>query len=315
MVGLVTPGGAILLGRMYTPGYEVFAAADTFEAGTAGTWGGITGGTAGFTALGADIRSAKSIQYRIATPSGFGGSLMYGKNSGYLGRYNKFLGAAVTYKANGFDVGLAHNQRLRPAQDQSLTTTTVGGSYTVGDFKFFAGYHRPEEQELGPAARLHRRMGRVDRAVAGAAGRGHRRRAAQCVRHQHHPQQPGRRQQRPGRYALQDRRRPRDGIGGTPERPHRIEQRRHPDGGRLRLQPVQAHRHLHRRSPTSRTRTMASTPRARPARQAASPSRPWRRQPRDPGRHPPPLLIRGKLRQKKDACGRLFLWAGGAPLG
>ena len=37
MVGLITPVGAILAGRMYTPAYEVFAAADTFETGTAGS--------------------------------------------------------------------------------------------------------------------------------------------------------------------------------------------------------------------------------------------------------------------------------------
>jgi len=142
MVGLVTPGGAILLGRMYTPGYEVFAAADAFESGTAGTWGGVTGGTAGFTNLGADIRSSKSIQYRIATPAGFGGSLMYGaKGSGYLNRYNKFYGAAATYKANGFDVGIAHNRGYDQGDNVSLVTSTVGGSYTMGDFKFFAGYH------------------------------------------------------------------------------------------------------------------------------------------------------------------------------
>jgi predicted porin len=142
MVGLVTPVGAVLLGRMYTPGYEVFAAADTFENGTGGAWGGITGGTAGFSALGADIRSAKSIQYRIATPGGIGGSLMYGfKNSGYLGKYKKFYGAAVTYKANGLDVGIAHNQGYDLNDKKSLTTSTVGGSYTMGNFKFFAGYH------------------------------------------------------------------------------------------------------------------------------------------------------------------------------
>jgi predicted porin len=142
MVGLITPGGAILLGRMYTPGYEVFAASDAFETGTAGTWGGITGGTAGFTALGADIRSQKSIQYRIATPAGFGGSLMYGaKGSGYLGRYNKFYGIAATYKANGFDVGVGHNRGYDQNDNVSLVTSTIGGSYATGAFKFFAGYH------------------------------------------------------------------------------------------------------------------------------------------------------------------------------
>jgi predicted porin len=141
MVGLITPAGAIMLGRMYTPGYEVLAAADAFESGTAGTWGGITGGTAGFTNLGADIRSSKSVQYRIATPAGFGGSLMYGvKGSGYLNRYNKFLGAMATYKANGFDVGIAQNRGYDQSDNVSLVTSAIGGSYATGDFKFFAGY-------------------------------------------------------------------------------------------------------------------------------------------------------------------------------
>jgi predicted porin len=164
MVGLVTPVGAILLGRMYTPGYEVFAAADTFEAGTAGTWGGITGGTAGFTALGADIRSAKSIQYRVATPAGFGGSLMYGtRNSGYLGRYERFIGGAVTYKANGVDVGLAHNRGYDQNKKESLITTTVGGSYTAGDFKLFAGFH---SQKNTNSALLRDYIGAWDGSIA-----------------------------------------------------------------------------------------------------------------------------------------------------
>jgi predicted porin len=142
MVGLITPAGAIMLGRMYTPGYEVLAKADTFESGTAGTWGGILGGTAGFTALGADIRSQDSIQYRISTPAGLGGSVMYGvKNSGYIGLYSKFYGAAATYTANGWDVGIAHNRGYAQNDAASLVTSTIGGSYVAGDFKLFAGYH------------------------------------------------------------------------------------------------------------------------------------------------------------------------------
>jgi len=164
MVGLITPVGAILLGRMYTPGYEVFAASDTFENGTAGAWGGITGGTAGFTALGADIRSQKSIQYRVATPSGLGGSLMYGfKNSGYAGRYNKFYGGAVTYKANGFDVGIAHNRGFDQLDNKSLTTSTIGGSYATGDFKFFLGYH---DQKNMNSVLVRDYMGAWDTAIA-----------------------------------------------------------------------------------------------------------------------------------------------------
>jgi predicted porin len=142
MVGLITPVGAVMLGRMYTPGYEVFAAADAFESGMVGTWGHVTGGTAGFTALGADIRSQEAIQYRIAHPSGLGGSIMYGpRGSGYLGRYEKFRAGAITYKANGFDIGIGYNHGYDQQDRPSLRTTTVGGSYTMDAFKFFAGFH------------------------------------------------------------------------------------------------------------------------------------------------------------------------------
>jgi len=142
MVGLVTPVGALLLGRMYTPGYEVFAAADTFEVGTGGSWGSITGGTAGFTALGADIRSQRAMQYRFLLPSGLGGALMIaGKGSGYYGLYDKFWSAALTYKARGWDVGIGHNHGYDPDGLPSLRTTTVGGSYAWGDWKAFAGWH------------------------------------------------------------------------------------------------------------------------------------------------------------------------------
>ncbi|MES2317327.1 MAG: porin [Pseudomonadota bacterium] len=164
MVGLITPVGAVLIGRMYTPGYEVFAAADTFENGTAGAWGGITGGTAGFTALGADIRSQKAIQYRIATPKGIGASVMYGmKNSGYLGRYNKFYGAALTYKANGLDIGIAHNSGRDQGDAKSLTTSTIGGSFTMGDVKIFAGYH---DQKNMNSVLLREYIGAWDASIA-----------------------------------------------------------------------------------------------------------------------------------------------------
>jgi predicted porin len=147
LVGLITPVGAVLLGRMYTPGYEVFALADTFESGTAGTWGSITGGTAGYSALGADIRSQKSIQYRIATPNGFNAAIMYGaKGSGYLGRYNKFYGLNAIYKANGIEFGYGFNRGYDQNDAKSLTSHTLGGSLAMGDFKLFAGVLDQENQ-------------------------------------------------------------------------------------------------------------------------------------------------------------------------
>ena len=140
-VGLITPVGAVLAGRMYTPGYEVFAGGDTFETGTAGSWGGITGGTGGILTTGIAIRSNKALQYRIELPSGISAALMYGfKNSGYIGLDKSFIAANVKYKADGLDVGIGYNRGTNDDGSKGLVTVNFAGSYTNGDFKVFAGY-------------------------------------------------------------------------------------------------------------------------------------------------------------------------------
>ncbi|MEC5158975.1 MULTISPECIES: porin [unclassified Janthinobacterium] len=147
MVGLVTPVGAILAGRMYTPGYEVFNNADVFESGTGGGWGGIVGGTGGLLTAGMAIRSDKSLQYRIETPNGFGAALMYGaEKSGYVGLDKRSWGGNVRYKANGWNVGLGHNHGTDQVGNRGLVTTTLGGSYETGDAKLFAGYHKQKNE-------------------------------------------------------------------------------------------------------------------------------------------------------------------------
>lgn len=141
MLGLVTPAGTLMAGRMYTPAYEIFAAADTFETGTAGTWSSIISGTGGLLTAGIAVRSDKALQYRIALPNGVSAALMYGfKRSGYVGLDDKFLAANVAYKANGWNVGLGHNHGYDQNGRQGLVTSTAGGSYDIGAMKFFAGY-------------------------------------------------------------------------------------------------------------------------------------------------------------------------------
>lgn len=147
MVGLVTPVGAVLIGRMYTPGYEVFNNADVFESGTGASWGGIVGGTGGFLTAGVAIRSDKAIQYRIELPNGIGAALMYGfEKSGYVGMDKRSYGANLRYKANGWDVGAAYNRGTDQVGDVGLVTTTLGGSYSVGEAKYFAGYHKQKNE-------------------------------------------------------------------------------------------------------------------------------------------------------------------------
>lgn len=148
MVGLVTPVGAILLGRMYTPGYEVFNNADVFESGTGASWGGTLGGTGGLLTAGIAIRSDKSLQYRIELPNGIGAALMYGtEKSGYIGMDKRSWAANLRYKANGWDVGVAHNYGTNQVGDRGLVTSTIGGSFdTGGPFKLFAGYHKQQNE-------------------------------------------------------------------------------------------------------------------------------------------------------------------------
>lgn len=143
MVGLVTPYGIFMAGRMYTPAFEIFAAADTFETGMAGSWNNLMAGTGGILTTGVAIRSDNALQYRIQLSNGLSASLMYGfKNSGYIGLDDKFLAASVAYKAKGFNVGLGYNHGLDQAGNSGLISAILGGSYETGDMKFFAGYAR-----------------------------------------------------------------------------------------------------------------------------------------------------------------------------
>jgi GBP family porin len=144
-VGLITPIGAFILGRQYTPGYEVFAGADTFEVGRAGSWGNIANGSAGFITPGVAIRYNSALQYRLQLPNGIGASLMYGfEETGSTNFARRALGGNLRYEGNGFKVGVGYNREQDQLGRKSLTTTTVGGSYAFGDAKLFAGYHRME---------------------------------------------------------------------------------------------------------------------------------------------------------------------------
>ncbi|NVD97054.1 porin [Massilia sp. BJB1822] len=147
MVGLVTPVGAVLMGRMYTPGYEVFNNGDVFESGTAAGWGGIVGGLGGLLTAGIAIRSDKAIQYRIELPNGIGAALMYGfERSGYIGMDKKSYGANLRYKANGWDLGAAYNYGADQVGNRGLVTHTLAGSYAFDNWKLFLGAHKQKNE-------------------------------------------------------------------------------------------------------------------------------------------------------------------------
>lgn len=129
-VGLVTPFGAVLMGRQYTPAYEISAAFDAL-----GTQSSLAAGQVASVPSSIDIRVSNAVQYRIvlggltaAAMYSFGDPGVVAGNS----KANRFGGVMAMYKANAFSVGLGYNQRNNDVGQESLKSTVVGASATLG---------------------------------------------------------------------------------------------------------------------------------------------------------------------------------------
>jgi predicted porin len=145
-VGLITPFGAVLAGRQYTPGYEVMNKFNSFADATAGQFG------QEYSTL--TIRANNAVQYR-AELSGFTVSLMYGFGGTETNRSERgsdpqsgddFYGANIQYATNTFSVGIGYNHnyvltRAKPNEAETgMETLNVGGTLTLGSAKLFAMY-------------------------------------------------------------------------------------------------------------------------------------------------------------------------------
>ncbi|MCU0939500.1 MAG: porin, partial [Burkholderiaceae bacterium] len=145
-VGLITPFGAVLAGRQYTPGYEIMNKFNSFADATAGQFG------QEFSTV--TIRANNALQYR-AEMSGFTLSLMYGFGGTEINRSERtsdpqtgddFYGANLQYATNTFSVGIGYNHnyvltRRDPTKaDTGMETLNVGGTLTLGSAKLFAMY-------------------------------------------------------------------------------------------------------------------------------------------------------------------------------
>lgn len=134
-VGLITPVGAVLAGRQYTPGYEVSATFDAMETQSSLAAGQLAAIPAGF-----DIRVSNALQYRIQT-GGVTASLMVAMGeTGTSSSNSRLVGAMAMYKGDGYAVGIGHNTRNNEVGQKSLTTTTMGGWVNVGPGKLSALY-------------------------------------------------------------------------------------------------------------------------------------------------------------------------------
>lgn len=126
-VGLVTPVGAVLAGRQYTPAYEITA---TFDA--MGTQSSLAAGQVASFPASVEIRTDNALQYRIVL-GGLTASAMYAfggvaSNS----KASRFGGAMVMYRAGPFAVGLGHNQRNNELGQEALRSTVLGASAQIG---------------------------------------------------------------------------------------------------------------------------------------------------------------------------------------
>ncbi len=124
-LGLVTPVGAILAGRQYTPGYEVAATFDTME-----TQSALSAGQVGSFPPTIDIRLSNTVAYRIVKGP-ISAALMYGLREGSTST-GRFIGVNGIYKTDAFSAGLAYNTRENEFGQKSLTTTVLGGLAQVG---------------------------------------------------------------------------------------------------------------------------------------------------------------------------------------
>ncbi len=134
-VGLVTPYGAILAGRQYTPGYELSATFDTL-----GTQSSLAAGQVGSLPSSITIRVSNALQYRIQL-GGITANAMYAfGNVAGNSKANRFGGVMAMYKGAGFAVGAAYNQQNNEVGLKSLRSTVIGGSLDLGPGKVSALY-------------------------------------------------------------------------------------------------------------------------------------------------------------------------------
>jgi len=148
--GLVTPFGAVIAGRQYTPGYETFVKFNSFADGFAGNPGQIAS---------INLRANNALQYR-AELKGFTFGAMYGfggAEGSSLSPNNRtervtvpsgddFWGMELQYQTERFGVAGAYQQNrtvtyFKPTENQKgLQTYNFGAWVAFGDFKLYGHY-------------------------------------------------------------------------------------------------------------------------------------------------------------------------------
>lgn len=146
-VGVITPVGAVTVGRQYSPVYATFGKFDPHQAGNVGN---------AFAALtvptGVEIRIDNSVAY-TAEMSGFRFNAIVAAGEGDVGP-GRFWGTSLQYAKGPLELGVAYQSRRTSEDLQSLQNLMVGGTYEWGDFKFFGEYLRVKDHHPQLGAQL-----------------------------------------------------------------------------------------------------------------------------------------------------------------
>lgn len=155
-VGMVTPVGALIAGRQYTPGYEILNKFNVIGDQTALQFGQVFSNPA--------IRANNSLQYR-AELGGFIVSLMYGFGGSEASRSERataptrgddFMGGNVQYATTNWGVGAGYNRNNvvpyatqaagTPESRKGLEMYNVGAWVGFGGIRVYAQYLSRENE-------------------------------------------------------------------------------------------------------------------------------------------------------------------------
>ncbi len=148
-VGLITPVGAVLAGRQYTPAFEITSRFDAFSVASAASAAQLITIPAGV-----DIRADNAVLYRIEK-DGFFGSAMYSFGENAAGFKNgSMYGLNAGYSSGRFGAGVGYNARKNSAGQKSLSTFVIGGNFNAGFANVFAMGAQIQEPNPGSGPEL-----------------------------------------------------------------------------------------------------------------------------------------------------------------
>lgn len=140
LVGLITPVGAVMAGRSYTPAYEIFDRYDPMESGNVAEPYALLA-----VPVGLEIRTSHSLQYRIEQ-GGWSGALTWGASSLAANPSGRFYGFHAGYENKAFSIGLAHQARQNSQGQTGLTTSILGAWWRISAFKLMGSYIQARDQ-------------------------------------------------------------------------------------------------------------------------------------------------------------------------